>query len=195
MSTIQRSALFAVAVLLQAGAANASSLDFLSNGTNPTGGWGATAQTFTAGSDQTLSAYSFAGGDGDQEYKFSVYDWTAGSAALYSVTKSWTSGTTTISGIDLALVAGHTYAAEVDYLGHNLGVKWGGDVYGGGNGFWGSSGINGNMNAYTNFSTLDTGFKADFVSTSAVPEEGTPAMLLAGLGLLGLAAGRQRRAN
>lgn len=195
MSIFQRGALFAAAILLQAGAANADSLDFLANGSNPTGGWGATAQTFTAGSHQTLSAYSFAGGDGDQNYKFSIYDWTVGSAALYSVTTTWSSGINTISGIDLALVAGHTYAAEVDYLGHNLGVKWGGDAYAGGNGFWGSSGINGNMNAYTDFSSLDTGFKADFVSTSAVPEEGTPAMLLAGLGLLGLAASRQRRAN
>ena len=196
MSILQRGALLAIAGLLQAASAHASSLDFLADGTGTTGGWGATAQTFTVGSSETLSAYSFNGGSGNQSYKFSVYDWTVGSAALYSVTKTWTDGVNAISGIDLALVAGHTYAAEIDYLGHDLGVQFESDVYGGGQGYWGGSGLNGDMSGYDAFSAVyDTAFKADFVPTSAVPEEGTLVMLLAGLGLLGVAASRQRRAR
>lgn len=191
MSILQRGALSALLAL--AGAANADSLDYLAAGTMTTGGWGATAQTFSVASGETLSAYSFTGSGGNQDYKFSVYDWTTGGSALYSVTKTWTGGVNTIDGINLALVAGHTYAAEIDYLGHGLGVNFENNVYDGGQGYWGSSGINGNMNAYSGFSMYDTAFKADFSPTSAVPEEGTPAMLLAGLGLLGVAASRRRR--
>jgi len=189
------SAVCVLAGLMPFTGAQASSLDYLSNDGSITSGWGATVQTFTAGAGQTLTDYSFVGASGSQaSFKFSLYDWTTGSTALYTTTQAWVGGVNTVSGINATLQAGDVYAAEVDYLGPTSGgVAFGGDVYADGAGFWGASGLDGNQAAYTAFPSLDTAFKADF-NVSTVPEQGTAAMLLAGLGILG-AIGRRRLAK
>ncbi len=195
MTKFQRAALAAaVAVAGLANANAASSIDVLNAGTMTTAGWRATAQTFTAPAGALLD-YSFNGGNAGGTFKFSIYDWTTGSAALYSTTQTWATGVNTISNINLALTAGDVYAAEVDYLGvTSSGVKFGGDVYAGGNAYWSNAGVDGVQDTYSSYPTYDTAFKADF-GVSAVPESTTTAMLVAGLGLLGVAARRQRRAR
>jgi len=180
------------ASLLLTTTAQATELDYLSNNASSTGGWWSTAQTFTVDSAQTLLSYSFMGGAAPQNaYRFSIYDWTAGGAALYTATPTWVYGQNDIEGIDLRLQAGHTYAAEVDTVTFtSFGVQFGGDVYAGGSGYWSQDQApNGNPAAFQNFSNLDTAFRAELAS--AVPEPASIGLLLAGVCLL-VVAGRHR---
>jgi len=193
MSILHRSALtVALALALPFASAQATTLDYLDNtGVGATGGWGATAQTFTAGAGQTLSSYAFVGGTDGANFTFSLYDWTTHSAALFSTTQAMVDGVNTLGGIDVALQAGHLYSAEVDYLGvTNGGVVFGSNVYAGGSAYWSSTGVAGNESAYSSFPMYDTAFQAVF--TSSVPELGNPALLLTGLGVLGMIARRRR---
>lgn len=154
-----------------------------------TSGWEATAQTFTAPTDNVLSNYKFgiAGRSVDGTLDFSIFAWSGVGQvgpALYSVTTPWTTagGDILISGINLALTTGSLYGAVID-LGSYGGssVHYESDAYSGGHGFWGYDGV-----TWTEFSGLDHQFRAEFGADAVVPEPGT--VLLLGSGLAGLAA-------
>jgi hypothetical protein len=185
----------AASALFATGSAHAD-LDYLSNtGFGATNGWTATVQTFTSTIDQGLLGFSFMGASSAQSvYTFNLYDWsTSGDhTALFSSAQSWNAGLNSIDGINLSLLAGHVYAAEVNYGSMTSGgMLYGGDVYSGGNGFWSESG-GGNQASYAYFPNLDTAFAVRYGTISPVPEPQTYAMMLAGLGLIGFIAYRRK---
>ncbi|MEY4751552.1 MAG: hypothetical protein RIQ60_3766 [Pseudomonadota bacterium] len=188
--------------LAMAASANATTVDFLSNNAYTTSGWNATVQTFQFDTNTMLLNYAFSGGSGSQgSYMFNLYDWTDNTLIFSQSSNNWIVGVNTISNIDTLLSAGHTYAAEVNYLGAtNGGVQFSGDVYAGGSASWAMSPPSGKIGDYTNFAGYDTAFKLE-TSPSAgqtvsapVPEPESYAMLLAGLSVMGI-IGRRRRNN
>lgn len=141
-------------------------IDTFGGQTSTTSGWRATAQTITVPPDNVLKSYrwNLAARTSPGNVRFAVYAW-AGSGptgpALYDTQLPWsTEGNYEVTGINLPLVAGNLYGMVIDLLGYNsFSVRFGGNLYPGGNGLW-TFDVNG---SWTNFPTLDHKFRAVFV--------------------------------
>lgn len=107
---------------------------------------------------------------------------------LFSVIQAWSTGTQTISNINLGLTAGTQYAVVIDFLGYaDVPVYYVDDDYVDGNAHWGAS--SGGSDCISS-PEVDLYFSAAFVSANSLPEPASAALL--GLGLTA-AMWRRRR--
>ncbi len=167
---------------------------------NITRGWNAAAQSFTAPADEPLNSWQFtlAPRSGGGTVNFSIYDWTASGpvgTALFSQNESWpvAGGNVLVSGINLALVPGKLYGAEIDLLGYSgssVNFMYNQTGYSGGNGFWDEY-----SGSWYNLAGTNLEFSAVFGSSSSVPEPSTLIVWsLLGTLAIGLGWWRKRKA-
>lgn len=164
-------------------------------------GWLAAAQTFAAPSPScnVLSNYEFAlaGRTMPGDVQFSIYRWASGGpsgSALFTTTLLWgtSPGLFDISGINLTLIPGQLYGADVNLLGYSgRSLYFDGNQMGdpGGTAWWYNP-ANGGWNIEPG---LNDYFKADF--RQPTPESPTLALLLLGLALASLKFMRSRALN
>lgn len=159
----------------------------------PAWGWAEAAQSFKApSSDTILSQWSFSLDGSGTNYRFSIVQLDGGmpdlTQPLFSVTQAWSTGTQTISNINLGLTGGAQYAAVIDFLGYtNVSVYYVDDDYVDGNAYWGATS---GGSDWISSPEVDLYFSAAFVSANSVPEPASAALL--GLGLTA-AMWRRRR--
>lgn len=160
---------------------------------NSTGGWEATAQTFTVPlTDSTLDSWQFGlhGRSAPSALTFSIFQWLGTSTvgpALFSTSVAWgTSDSDPLVPINLSLAPGGLYGAVFTLPDGSPSVHWENDFYPGGHGFWGYDGVN-----WTEFAGLDHKFRATFGGgTTPVPDSGATVSFVA-FGLTGLAIAKR----